>query len=90
MKWEFTLSGVTLDRVFWERGNVRIDRKTSSGVIVIGPTENFQEHFNISASKPATLIVKNVTEADAAAFTRSVETNVKIWAEEIEVEIAGR
>ena len=35
-------------------------------------------------------LLKNVTEADAAAFTRSVETNVKIWEDEIEVEIAGR
>ena len=89
LKWEFTLSGETLDRVIWERGNNRIGRKTSSGVIVIEPTANFQEHFGVSSDDPATLIIKNVTEADAAVFRCSVETNVKTWADEIQVEIVG-
>ena len=90
LTWEFTLSGVTLDRVTWAKDNVPIGRKTSSGIIVIEPTENFQEHFGISASDPATLIIKNVTEADAAVFRCSVETNVKTWADEIQVEIVGK
>ena len=73
----------------WAIDNVQIGRKTSSGVIVIEQTGNFQEHFGISATDPATLIIKNVTEADAAVFRCSVETNVKTWADEIQVEIVG-
>jgi len=83
------LSGEKLDRVIFEIGNVRIGRKTSSGVS-IEPTENFQEHFDISPSDPATLIIYNVTEADEAVFTCSVETNIKTWTDEIEVQVVGK
>ena len=87
MIWNFTLSGEILDRVTWQIDGLRIGRKTSSGIIVIEPTSNFQERFGISASDPATLIIHKVTEADEAVFTCDVESNVKTWADEIQVQI---
>ena len=51
---------------------------------------NFQEHFDISHSDPATLIIYNVTEADEAVFSCNVESNVKTWIDEIDVQIVGK
>ena len=90
MSWNFTLSGETLDRVIFEIGNVRIAKKTSSGIVSIDPTANFQEHFDISRSDPATLIIYNATEADEAVFACIVETDIKSWTDEIEVQIVGK
>ena len=90
MTWNFTLSGEILDRVIFQLGIVRIGKKTSSGIVSIEPSGNFQEHFDISRSDPATLIIYNVTEADEAVFTCSVETNIKIWTDQIEVQIVGK
>jgi len=89
LKWDFILSGEILDRVSWEIDNVPIGRKTSSGIIVIEPTSNFREHFNISASDPATLIIYKVTEADEAVFKCNVESTLKTWVDEIQVKIDG-
>ena len=90
MTWNFTFSGEIFDRVFFEKDDVRIGKKTSSGIISIEPSGNFQEHFDISRSDPATLIIYNVTEADEAVFTCKVETNLKTWADRIEVQIVGK
>ena len=90
LKWEFTLSGETLDRVTWLIDGTTIGRKTSSGIFAIHPVSNFQEHFAISVSDPATLIIKNVGEADAAVFRCSVDTNIRTWEDEIEVKIVGK
>jgi len=90
LTWNFTLSGEILDRVIFELGIVRIGKKTSSGIISIEPTGNFQEHFEISRSDPATLIIYNVTEADEGVFACMVETNIKTWTDEIEVQIVGK
>ena len=89
MTWKFTLSGEILDRVSWKIDEVPIGRKISSGIILIEPTSNFQEHFNISASDPATLIIHKVTEADEAVFKCLVESNIRTWADEIQVKIGG-
>lgn len=90
MKWDFTLSGETLDRVIFEIGSSRIGRKASSGLVNIEPVSNFQEHFDISRGDPATLIIYNVTEADEAVFVCIVETDVKTWKDEIQVQIVGK
>ena len=90
LTWNFTLSGETLDRVIFQIGIVRIGKKTSSGIVSIDPTANFQEHFDISRSHPATLIIYNVTEADEAVFACSVETDLKTWTDDIEVKIVGK
>ena len=89
MTWKFTLSGEILDRVSWKIDEVPIGRKISSGIILIEPTSNFQEHFNISASDPATLIIHKVTEADEAVFKCLVESNIRTWADEIQLKIGG-
>jgi len=90
LKWNFTLSGETLDRVTFEIGNTRIGNKTSSGTVSMDPALNFQEHFDISRSDPATLIFYNVTEADEAVFSCIVETNIKEWTDKIEVQVVGK
>ena len=90
MKWNFTFSGEILDRVEFMIGNVQIGKKFSSGTVAINPRDNFQEHFNISRSYPATLIIYNVTEADEAVFSCSVETNIKEWTDKIEVQVVGK
>ena len=87
MTWNLTLSSEIHDRVTWEIDGVRIGRKTSSGIISIDPTSNFQERFGISASDLATLIIHKVTEADEAVFKCDVESNIKAWADEIRVKI---
>ena len=89
MTWNFTLSGETLDRVRFNIGNVRIGQKSSSGIVSIDPVFNFQEHFDISRSDPATLIIYNATEADEAMFSCIVET-VREWTDKIEVRIVGK
>ena len=90
LTWNFTFSGETLERVVFGKGKVRIGKKTPSGTVSIDPTANFQEHFDISRSDPATLIIYNVTEADEAVFSCKVETNIKEWTDEIEVQIVGK
>lgn len=90
MKWNFTLSGETLDRVIWEVNGNRIGRKTSSGTVVIDDVGNFREHFDISRSDPATLIIYNVTEADEEVFACKVETSRRVWADKIQVTIVGK
>ena len=90
LKWNFTFSGEILDRVEFMIGNVQIGKKFSSGTVAIDPRDNFQEHFNISRSYPATLIIYNVTEADEAVFSCMVATNSKEWTDEIEVQIVGK
>ena len=89
LAWNFTFSGETLDRVTFKIGATRIGRKSSSG-IAIDPILNFQEHFDISSSDPATLIIYNATEADEVVFSCIVETNIKEWTDEIEVQIVGK
>ena len=89
MTWNFTLSGETLDRVTFKLGNDRIGKKSSSGIVSIDPVLNFQEHFDISRSDPATLIIYNASEADEAVFSCIVET-VREWTDEIEVRIVGK
>ena len=89
LTWNFTLSGETLDRVTFKLGNDRIGKKSSSGIVSIDPILNFQEHFDISRSDPATLIIYNATEADEAVFSCTVET-VKEWTDKIEVRIVGK
>ena len=90
LTWNFTLSGEILDRVVFLKGLVRIGRKTSSGIVSIDPTENFREHFDISRSDPATLIIYNATEADEAVFSCKVETDIKEWTDSIQVQIVGK
>jgi len=91
LTWSFTLSGEIFDRVIFQKaGNVRIGKKTSSGIVSVEPAGNFQEHFGISRSDPATLIIYNVTEADEVVFACSVETDIKTWTDEIEVQIVGK
>ena len=90
MTWNFTLSGEILERVTFEIGNVRIGKKTSSGTVSIDPKENFQEHFDIIRSDPATLMIYNVTEADEAVFSCKVETDITEWTDEIQVQVVGK
>jgi len=90
LTWNFTFSGESFDRVEFEIGNIRIGIKRSSGVVSIAPTANFQEHFDISRSDPATLIIYNVTDADEAVFSCKPETDIKQWTDEIEVQIVGK
>ncbi len=90
LKWNFTLSGETLDRVIFEVNDARIGRKTSSGTVVIDDVRNFREHFDISRSDPATLIIYNVTDADEAHFACKVETFTRVWADKIQVKIVGK
>ena len=90
LTWNFTLSGEILDRVIFLIGVVRIGKKTSSGIVSIDPTWNFREHFDISRGEPATLIIYNVTEADEAVFSCKVETNIKEWTDQIQVQIVGK
>ena len=89
LTWNFILSGETLDRVRFNKGSYRIGKKSSSGIVSIDPILNFQEHFDISRSDPATLIIYNVTERDEAVFSCIVET-VRDWADKIEVRIVGK
>ena len=89
LTWNFTLSGETLDRISFKIGSKRIGRKSSSGIVSIDPVRNFQEHFDISRSDPATLIIYNATEADEAVFSCIIET-VREWTDEIEVRIVGK
>ena len=72
------------------KGIVRIGKKHSSGTVSIDPTNNFQEHFDISRSDPATLIIYNVTDADEAVFSCMIEADIKTWTDEIEVQIVGK
>jgi len=90
LTWNFTFSGESFDSVEFEIGNIRIGKKRSSGVVSIDPTANFREHFDISRSDPATLIIYNVTEADEAVFSCKPETDIKRWADAIEVQIVGK
>lgn len=90
LTWNFTFSGETLDRVIFDVGSNRIGKKTSSGIVSIVPSGNFQEHFDISRSDPATLIIYNVTEADEMVFSCTVETDVRVWTDEIQVQIVGK
>ena len=85
MTWSFTLSGVILNSVTFRKGNLRIGKKTSSGVVTVE-----QERFNISRSDPATLIIYNVTEADEAVYACDVETDRKTWTDEIQVKVGGK
>ena len=91
--WDYSLSGETLDKVFWEirrkedSSGTRIGIKRPSGFVSIS---NFLEHFNISSSDPATLIIYDVTEADEALFSCKVEnSNGDVWTDIIQVEIVG-
>ena len=72
------------------KGIVRIGKNYSSRAVSIDPTNNFLKHFDISRSDPATLIIYNVTEADEAVFSCMVETDIKTWTDEIEVQIVGK
>jgi len=90
LKWNFTFSGEIPDRVEFRIGGVQIGKKLSSGIASIDPTDNFQEHFNISRSDPATLIIYNVTEADETVFSCMVATDSNEWRDEIEIQIVGK
>ena len=94
--WDYSLSGETLDRVSWEirrkedAGALRIGIKRASGSVSISNTANFLEHFNISSSDPATLIIYDVTEADEALFSCKVgNSSGGVWTDIIQVEIVG-
>ena len=90
LTWNFTLSGETLDRVRFNIGSVRIGKKSSSGIVSIDSVFNFQEHFDVSRSDPATLIIYNATtEADEAVFSCIVETT-REWMDKIKVRIVGK
>ena len=89
LKWEFTLLNEKLVEVSWQRNGVTIGRKEASGRITIQPTSNFQEHFGISASDQATLIIYNVTEADDTVFSCVVRTTTKDWFDKIRVKVGG-
>jgi len=90
LTWNFTLSGEILVRVTFEIGNVTVGNKAALGIVSISPTANFQEHFDISRSDPATLIIYNVTEEDEAVFACSGETDIRTWTDNIEVLVAGK
>ena len=89
LKWEFTLLNEILVEVSWQIDGVSIGRKEASGRINIQPTSNFREHFGISASDQATLIIYNVTEADNAIFSCVVSTRTKDWSDIIRVKVGG-
>ena len=89
MTWNFTFSSETLYRVRFNKGSVRIGQKSSSGIVSIDPVSNIQEHFDISRSDPATLIIYNATEADEGVFSCIVET-VTEWTDKIKVRIVGK
>ena len=61
--WDYSLSGETLDKIFWEiqreEDNIgtRIVVKGPSRLVGITDAGNVLEHFNISSSDPATLII---------------------------------
>lgn len=86
LKWEYTLTDETVDRVMWRKDGLPIARKLSSGVVII-LSSNFQEHFNISRTEQATLIIYNVSLADGAVFRCTVETLSTEWSDEIQVSV---
>ena len=90
LTWNFTLSGEILDRVTFEIDDTRIGKKTSSGIVSIDDKLNFREHFDISRSDPATLIIYNVTEVDEAVFLCDVETDQTRWKDNIKVQVVGK
>lgn len=90
LTWNFTFSGEILDRVTFKAGNARIGKKTSSGIVTIDSIGNFEEHFDISRSDPATLIIYNATEVDEAVFSCEVETDVRVWSDQTQVQIVGK
>ena len=87
LSWKFTLSGETFRQVSWGKNTRNIGWKTDSGVVTLDPA--FQGHFTISASDQATLIINKVTEADDGVFVCSVQTNKKIWVDNIQVKVGG-
>ena len=86
LKWEYTLTGETLDRVLWEKDDVQIGRKSSSGVVII-LSSDFEEHFNVSRTEQATLIIYNASQADGTVFRCTVETARMAWKDEIQVSV---
>lgn len=87
LTWKFTLLGETFQQVSWRKNTIDIGRKSDSGVVTLNPA--LQGHFTISASDQATVIIIRVTEADDAVFSCIVQTNVKIWADNIQVKVGG-
>ena len=88
LRWKFTLSGETFQQVSWRKNTLHIGRKSDSGVVTLDPA--FQGHFTISASDQATLIINRVTDADDGVFACIVQTNVKIWVDNIQVKVGGK
>ena len=88
MEWNFTLDGVVLSFVAWNRGTTeKIGSKPSSGDVRLLPT--FQGQFNISSTDRATLIIYNTTAADGEKITCRVVAGVNIWEDVILVVIKG-
>ena len=88
LEWDFTLDGVALSFVSWNRvATGQIGSKTSSGAVTLLPA--FQGQFNISPNDRATLIIYNTTAADGEKFTCRVVAGMNIWEDVILVVIKG-
>lgn len=88
LEWDFTLSGVILSFVAWNRGATeKIGSKAPSGAVTLLPA--FQGQFNISPNDRATLIIYNTTAADGEKFTCRVVAGMNIWEDVILVVIKG-
>ena len=82
LKWEYTLTGETLDRVAYDKDGLQVSRRLSSGDVVL-----LESNYNISRSEQATLIIYDISEADRAVFECSVETLSETWRNKIQVSV---
>ena len=82
LRWEYTLTDETFERVSYEKDGVQIVRRVYLGYLLI-----LASNFNISRSEQATLIIYDISEADGAVFQCTVETPKRAWRDEIQVSV---
>ena len=74
LRWDFNLTGDTVDQVEWtDEKNGKSIARLSSGVIKIFTA--YKERFKVIASEKATLMIFNLTRTDTGGYKCIVETD---------------
>ena len=73
LRWDYNLTGDTLDRVQWRQEGTPIGKLTSNGPVVY---TDYKTRFKIDANEKATLMIFDVTRRDKGEYKCEVESNL--------------
>ena len=72
LRWDYNLTGDTLDRVQWRQEDTPVGKLTSNGPVVFS---GYKTRFKIDANEKATLMIFSVARSDKGKYVCQVESN---------------